>query len=338
MFTGIKFPTPLSQIPKVEQHNGLAINVFGYSEAAGVHPLYLTKDHSASPINLLLITKVEDGKTLSHYCWIKNFNRLCSSENKHNGETFFCLRCITPHWTKQTLEDHLIYCKGADAPPCHAVFPELNEDGSPPTLKFGHFQNMMKAPYAIYADTESIIQPTTTPTTNSNTIQTSEHVPCSFAYTVVRSDGKVMSSELYRGEDAMDVFFNCLDNELESIRDDLKDIRPLEMTDEDWTAHGNAEKCWICNGEFRPYAPGDSGGMWKVKDHDHITGEKSPALSFLSVSSPGFSLYTLTPSEVNSFSLLDFHCSRVMLRFSFSFYSYPQYLSPSSLSYLMFPF
>ena len=101
-----------------------------------------------------------------------------------------------------------IHCKGVDAPPCHAVFPEKSEDGSPPTIQFKNIQHLMKAPYVIYADTESIIKPTASSTTDSNTVQTSEHVPCSFAYTVVRSDGQVMSEKLYRGEDAMDVFFN----------------------------------------------------------------------------------------------------------------------------------
>ena len=79
----------------------------------------------------------------------------------------------------------MIYCRGVDATPCHAVFPEVDKDGSPPTIKFKNTLAMMKAPYVIYADTESIILPVTNP----NTIQTSEHVPCSFAYTVVRSDG-----------------------------------------------------------------------------------------------------------------------------------------------------
>ena len=62
-FTGVNFPVPLNQMPKVERLNNLAINVFVYSESAGVHPLYMTKDLSASSINLLLITEVKDGKT-----------------------------------------------------------------------------------------------------------------------------------------------------------------------------------------------------------------------------------------------------------------------------------
>ena len=279
-FTGIEFPTPLNQIPNVEHQNNLSINVFGYSESAGIHPLYLTKDHTRDPINLLLIAKVEDGKILSHYCWIKDFNRLCFDQNKHHGKTFFCTRCITPHCSERTLKEHQIYCRGVDTPPCHAFFPEKSEDGTNPTIKFKNIQHMMKAPYVVYADTEAIIKPTTSPNTDSNTVHTSTHIPCSFSYVVVRSDGKVISEKLYRGEDAMDVFFQQLEDELEEIRKDLKNARPLEMTKEEQEAHNNTGKCWICDRPFRSYKDGDCHGLWKVRDHDHITGEyRGPAHS-----------------------------------------------------------
>ena len=273
-FAGVGFPTPLSQMPKVEQLNNLAINVFGYSKQAGIHPLYLSKDHTRDPINLLMITEVKDGKTISHYCWIRDFNRLCFNQNKHHGKTFFCTRCISPHCSEQTLSDHLIYCRGVDAPPCHAVFPEVNlESMYLPETKFRHFQNMIKAPYVVYADTESIIRPTTTPTTNSNTTQTSEHVPCSYFYIVVRSDGEVTNMSTYCGEDCMDEFFSNLECEIEKIRNDLKNIRPLEMTKEDRDRHRAADLCWVCDGPFEDYQPGDTHCLWKVQDHDHITGE-----------------------------------------------------------------
>ena len=280
-FSGVDFPVPLSQMPKVERLNNLAINVFGYSKQAGIHPLYLSKDHTRVPINLLLITKVEDGKTISHHCWIRDFNRLCCDQNKHHGKTFFCTRCISPHCSERTLSDHLIYCRGVDAPPCHAVFPEDNQEtGYIPQTKFGHFKNMIKAPYVVYADTESIIRPTTTPTTNSNTTQTSEHVPCSYFYIVVRSDGEVTNMSTYCGEDCMDEFFSNLECEMEKIRNDLKNIRSLEMTKEDRDRHRAADLCWVCDGPFRPYKDGDKHGLWKVKDHDHITGKyRGPAHS-----------------------------------------------------------
>ena len=58
-------------------------------------------------------------------------------------------------------------------------------DGSP-TIKFERYKNMMKGPYVVYADTESIIQPVDSPNTNTNTVHTSTHIPCSFSYVVVR--------------------------------------------------------------------------------------------------------------------------------------------------------
>ena len=279
-FTGVDFPTPLSQMPKVERLNNLAINVFGYSKQAGIHPLYLTNDLDHEPINLLLITEVKDGKIISHFSWIKDFNRLCFDQTRHKERKHFCTRCISPHSSKRTLSDHLIYCRGVDAAPCHAVFPQATEDGSPPTIQFKNIQHMMKAPYVIYADTESIVKPADNPNTDTNTVQTSEHIPCSFAYTVVRSDGRVMSEKLYRGEDCMDVFFDWLDLDLAEIREDLKNERPLAMTKQDWAIHSTADTCWICGGDFKPYEQGDTEGLWKVRDHDHLTGKyRGPAHS-----------------------------------------------------------
>ena len=272
-FAGVGFPVTLKDIPKVEKQNNLAINVFGYSQQAGIHPLYLTNDLDHEPINLLLLTEVKDGKIISHYSWIKDFNRLCCDQTKHANRKHFCLRCISPHSSERTLKEHIIYCRGVDAAPCHAVFPQASEDGSPPTIQFKNIQHLMKAPYVIYADTESIIKPADNPNTDTNTTQTSEHIPCSFAYTVVRSDGRVMGEKLYRGEDAIDVFFEKLEGDLEWIRDDLKNIKEINMTSKDWDHHKAADTCWICGGDFKPYSNGDSEALWKVRDHDHLTGK-----------------------------------------------------------------
>ena len=45
------------------------------------------------------------------------------------------------------------------------------------------------------------------------------------------------------------------------------------MTDEDTRNYKHADTCWICNGSFTSYVKGDKSGLWKVRDHDHITGE-----------------------------------------------------------------
>ena len=70
-FQGIDAPTPISQIPKVEKLNNLAINVFGWDKDVTVYRLS-TQPDGMSRINLLLIEKA--GKF--HYTWIKDLNRL----------------------------------------------------------------------------------------------------------------------------------------------------------------------------------------------------------------------------------------------------------------------
>ena len=71
----------------------------------------------------------------------------------------------------------------------------------------------------------------------------------------------------------MDVFFEQLEGELDEIREDLKHIRPMNMTQDDREAHDAADKCWLCGGVFKEYRQGDKGGLWKVRDHDHLTGK-----------------------------------------------------------------
>ena len=70
-FTGVDAPTPVSQAPKVEKQNNLAINVFGWDKGVIVHHLS-NQPTDMARINLLLVEKASK----FHYCWIKDLNRL----------------------------------------------------------------------------------------------------------------------------------------------------------------------------------------------------------------------------------------------------------------------
>ena len=70
----IKFPFRLSDIDKFEKNNKIYVNVFGYDEGENVYPRHVAKNEGA--IDLLLIS---DGEK-SHYCLIKNFNKLMTVE------------------------------------------------------------------------------------------------------------------------------------------------------------------------------------------------------------------------------------------------------------------
>ena len=80
-FTGIDSPTPISQIPKFERQNGLAINVFGWDKGVFVH--YISKQPEAMDrINLLLIEE----KDKAHYTWVKSLSRLLFDQSKHKAQ------------------------------------------------------------------------------------------------------------------------------------------------------------------------------------------------------------------------------------------------------------
>ena len=48
---------------------------------------------------------------VNHYCLGKNLSRLLSSQvSNHNKEHNFCLRCLNPFWSHESLNKHQEYC------------------------------------------------------------------------------------------------------------------------------------------------------------------------------------------------------------------------------------
>jgi hypothetical protein len=110
-FSTITFPTQLKDIHTFEKQNSIAINVYGYEKH--VYPLRINEQIYATQINLLLIS---DGEK-QHYCGIKNFSRLLSSQvSKHDGKKFFCPRCLNPFGKENVMQEHLeYYCSTKEA-------------------------------------------------------------------------------------------------------------------------------------------------------------------------------------------------------------------------------
>lgn len=130
-------------------------------------------------------------------------------------------RCLSGHNTEAALQSHLQYCESIE--PAVVVMPEDS------VLKFQGHHKMLKCPYVIYADFESLIKPLEGDKRGSTT-RDSQHEACSFCYVVVRADGQMTSSDLYRGRDAASVFFTKMEQEEETIREDLSNIIPMDLT------------------------------------------------------------------------------------------------------------
>ena len=261
---GIAYPVDFRGIDRFEKQNlEISISVLGYNEDEKVYPLKLSKYTGCEHDIILLLIKDGDN---SHYCLVKNISALLSSQiNKHKGSCHFCLNCFNGFNTPESLNNHKEYCYNNE---CVKI-------NMPPTGSFLEFKNFVhseKAPFAIYADFESLIKPLDVcdpDPEKSYTKKYQKHEPVSFVYYIKSFDESVYTSKLRSyiktresDADAMDTFINWLES-------DVREIANLENKDMIFTPENekefiNALTCWIC-GEYM--------GNDRVRDHCHFTGK-----------------------------------------------------------------
>ena len=105
-WSGISFPTKLNEIGNFERRNNISVNVYGWE--GKVFPLRITKNEKERHVDLLLLKQDEK----SHYCVIKNFSRLTSSQtSKHEHARFVCKRCLNSFNSLERLTIHKQSCK-----------------------------------------------------------------------------------------------------------------------------------------------------------------------------------------------------------------------------------
>ena len=260
---GINSPVKLQDIEKFEEQNPVTINVFGFE--GKIYPLRISKDRSREPINLLLIS---DGKK-EHFCLIKDMSGLLSSQtNNHQHKNHFCLRCLNPFATEKSLKKHMEYCETNEA-----VKIEMPEEDS--FIEFQNFNRSMRVPFIVYADFESLMKPLESFELNpekSCTKKYQEHKPSSFCYYIKCFDDKVYSQKPVKytmkskEDDVAPKFVDMLEKDVKSIYKIFGKPKRMIFGENEKIEFENAEKCWLCNGEF-------SEDDKKVRDHCHYTGK-----------------------------------------------------------------
>ena len=270
---GIQYPVSLRGIDRFEHLNPeISISVLGYNEEEKVYPLKISKYTGCKQDIVLLLIK--DGEN-SHYCLVKNISALLSSQiNKHKGTSNICLNCFNGFKSPDSLDKHKEYCYNNE---CVKIsMPPQNT-----FLRFKNFRYSEKAPFAIYADFESLIKPMDNcdPDPNhSYTKKYQKHEPISFCY-YIKCFNNTLCKEIFNDEtkrkqlksyiktkpedpDAIDVFIKWLEDDVKF----LANIEPKKMvfTKEDEKQFNIASDCWICGEEL--------GNDVKVRDHCHYTG------------------------------------------------------------------
>ena len=260
--TGIVYPVQLNAIDKFERQNPtISINVFGYEES--VCPLRVSKCEDRVVVNLLLIS--DDEKR--HYCLIKSMSRLLSSQtSKRNGVQYYCMRCLNPFHSQESLDKHLEYCSTHEA-----VKTEMPGEGT--ILSFKNYNRSMRVPFIVYADFESFIKPIDTcepNPENSYTKQYQKHTPSSFCYYIKCFDDEVyyQNPVTYtastENEDVTQIFVNMLEEDVKSIYKRFGKPKKMLFGTKEREEFDEATECWICHGEL---------GLDRVRDHCHLTGK-----------------------------------------------------------------
>ena len=182
----IHYPVSLKAIDHFEHLNpNISISVLGYNKEDRVFPLRISKYTGCDyDIVLLLLKEAEKGengeiKEKTHYTLVKNKSALISSQiNSHEHKRHLCLNCFNSFNTSESLNKHKEYCYENKS--VKITMPPQNT-----YLRFKNFHYSEKAPFAVYADFESLIKPLDNcdPDPNkSYTKKYQKHEPISFSY------------------------------------------------------------------------------------------------------------------------------------------------------------
>ena len=254
-FSSLHFPVPISSIGSFATKNNLSKKV--------IYLLRVTETVVADRHVDLLLYECNE---VQHYTTIKNFSRLISRQMSNHGRAIYCCKkCLHAYSIKELLEAHAKDC-------CHTQRTYFPKD---PRCLFTNIQKQLPTPFVVYADFESILKPVNEDVDVTQGVDTDtkspahvyqEHVPCSFAYKIVRSFNPNFSRPLviYRGEDAADVFVSKLQLEAEQLCDDyIATQKTMLFTGTDSQSFTSVTTCHICTNLL---------GEDKVHDHCHITG------------------------------------------------------------------
>ena len=264
---GIAYPVDFKDIKRFEKQNpDISISILGYSKEERVYPLRISKKEKERKYNIvLLLIKDEEGDN-SHYCLVKNLSALLSSQvNNHGHKLYFCLNCLNGFDEPEKLDKHKEYCDEEESV-------KINMPPEGTYLKFKNYLYSEKAPFAIYADFESLLKPLETcePDPNkSYTHKYNKHEPLSFVYYIKSFNESVYKSQLrsYVKEnkedpDTIDVFIKWLEEDVKIISE--LGNEPMKITPEEEEQFNQASNCWIC-GDYLNLKD-------RVRDHCHYTG------------------------------------------------------------------
>ena len=243
-YKGIKFPFSKKDYCRNERQNNICINVFCYGLT---YRVYVSDQKFHNYMDLLLI---------SHYVYIKDFNRFICNKTKNKNKKIFYKYCLQCFSSEKIFIEHKEIESGK------------LKSGS---ISFTNYFKQLPVSFKLYADFECILKGVKRSDKNngSYTEKYQVHIRCSFAYKVVCVDNTFSKKVvLYRGKNAVYRFIEAILNEYNYCKKMIiKHFnKNLIMSAEEEERFQLSNSCWICD---KLFDVGDD----KVRDHCHITGK-----------------------------------------------------------------
>ena len=141
----INFSVSEKDCSKIEDKNGININVFSYDNKT-VYPIYISNKNFSNNMDLLLIFSEDK----SHDVYIKDFDRLMFSTTKNKNKKHFCRRCLQCFSSENILIRHKEDCLVING----KQSAKLNKG----SINLKHFSRQGPVPFKIYAGFECIFK------------------------------------------------------------------------------------------------------------------------------------------------------------------------------------
>ena len=169
------------------------------------------------------------------------------------------MNCLQGFNEKKTRDDHYVCCSNNET-----VRVEMPKH---PILKFSDGQGQLKAPFMIYVDFKSILEPMVTASNNpsiSHINHINKHTPSGFCTYSTFAYGEIKNPiRLYRGKDFVEEFFKYIWSQARQLCNDYPEKPMIPLTKTQWKEYNSSNKCHICLTRISDN---------KVRDHCHYTG------------------------------------------------------------------
>ena len=238
----LPYPISLNNIYHYEAKLQMNINVFFFfdDEERARHPRVISRLHYDRVTNLLYWN--------DHYIPIASVPHLFSVITKHTHQKHFCLRCLHHISSEEVFALQKELCIREDF---ISVLHVLHTPGSKQSqLKFFNYKFCTMAPFVIYADFASILEPLGRKV--KLTTYSRQHKVCDASAILCSTLGQYNQLTVMKvGENELAEFLDVLIEREAAIVEELPTNRPMKcMSAQKREECENATQCYICRHAF----------------------------------------------------------------------------------------